>query len=239
MALNRSRRLIVTLDGPAGAGKSSLAKRLARRLELIYLESGALYRAIGLLAGRQGGNLSSPQWLQDFLTTFDLTIRPGVNGLDLASNGENLATAIREPHVSQAASQVAMLRPVRRWVQARLGEIAEAGGVIAEGRDMGSRVFPEAEVKIFLTAALEVRAHRRWLELQAQGKIQDEKVVRQEMSVRDQRDQEREEDPLRIPDGAQVIDNSRYSMDQVEEICFNLIQAYTKTGFRPEVEGPG
>jgi cytidylate kinase len=226
LPLNRSRRLIVTLDGPAGAGKSSLAKRLARRLDLIYLESGALYRAIGLLAERRQGDLLSPLWLSNFLATFEINISPGVNGLNLTTNGENISNAIRDPQVSQAASQVATLRPVRQWVQARLGELARPGGVIAEGRDMGTRVFPEAEVKIFLTAALEVRAHRRWLELKAQGKILDEKVVCQDMSLRDQRDQEREEDPLRIPMGAQVIDNTIYNMDQVEEICLSLIQPF-------------
>jgi cytidylate kinase len=226
LPLNRSRRLIVTLDGPAGAGKSSLAKRLARRLDLIYLESGALYRAIGLLAERRQGDLLSPLWLSNFLATFEINISPGVNGLNLTTNGENISNAIRDPQISQAASQVATLRPVRQWVQARLGELAKPGGVIAEGRDMGTRVFPEAEVKIFLTAALEVRAHRRWLELKAQGKILDEKVVCQDMSLRDQRDQEREEDPLRIPMGAQVIDNTIYNMDQVEEICLSLIQPF-------------
>jgi CMP/dCMP kinase len=226
LPLNRSRRLIVTLDGPAGAGKSSLAKRLARRLDLIYLESGALYRAIGLMAERRQGDLLSPLWLSNFLATFEIKISPGVNGLNLTTNGENISNAIRDPQVSQAASQVATLRPVRQWVQARLCELAKPGGVIAEGRDMGTRVFPEAEVKIFLTAALEVRARRRWLELKVQGKILDEKVVRQDMSLRDQRDQEREEDPLRVPMGAQVIDNTIYNMDQVEEICLTLIQPF-------------
>ena len=91
---------------------------------------------------------------------------------------------------------------------------------------MGTRVFPEAEVKIFLMASLEVRAHRRWLELHAQGKILDENVVRQDMVLRDQRDQERQEDPLRIPIGAQVIDSTTYDLDQVEEICLNLIQPF-------------
>ncbi len=226
MPLNQSRRLIVTLDGPAGAGKSSLAKRLALRLDLIYLESGALYRAVGLMAERQQGNLLSPEWLSNFLATFQLQISPGVNGLNLTTDGENISNAIREPQIGQAASLVATLRPVRQWVQARLGELAKAGGVVAEGRDMGTRVFPEAEVKIFLMASLEARAHRRWLELHAQGKILDENVVRQDMVLRDQRDQERQEDPLRIPMGAQVIDCTTYDLDQVEEICLNMIQPF-------------
>jgi CMP/dCMP kinase len=225
---DQGRRLIVTLDGPAGAGKSSLAKRLARRLDLLYLESGAFYRAVALLAQRQHGDLLNSQWLDSFLKTFQLRIRisPGINGLKLAFDGKDISAAIREPQVSQGASLVATIRPVRQWVKDRLGDLARTGGVIAEGRDMGTKVFPEAEVKIFLKASLEVRAHRRWLELRAQGKNLAEAAVCQDMALRDQRDQERQEDPLRVPLGAQVIDSTTYNLDQVEEICLGLIQPY-------------
>ena len=226
MPPDQVRRLIVTLDGPAGAGKSSLAKRLARRLDLLYLESGAFYRAVALMAQRQQGDLLNAQWLDSFLKTFQLRISPDIDGLKLAFDGQDISAAIREPQVSQGASLVATIRPVRQWVKDRLGDLARAGGVIAEGRDMGTRVFPEAEVKIFLAASLEVRAHRRWLELQAQGKNLDESIVCQDMALRDQRDQERQEDPLRVPLGAQVIDSTTYNLDQVEEICLGLIQPY-------------
>ena len=226
MRPNQSRRLIVTLDGPAGAGKSSVAKRLARRLNLLYLESGAFYRAVALMADRHQGDLLSPQWLTDFLDTFQLLISPGVDGLRLEAGGQDITTAIREPKVSQGASLVATLRPVRQWVMGRLRQLAEPGGVIAEGRDMGTRVFPEAEVKIFLEASLKVRAHRRWLELQNPGKPLDENAVCQDMAVRDQRDRERQEDPLRVPVGAHCIDSSAFDLDRVEEICFHLIQPY-------------
>jgi cytidylate kinase len=221
-----SRRVIVTLDGPAGAGKSSLAKRLARRLNLLYLESGAFYRAVALMAGRQRGDLLSPQWLTDFLTTFQLRFSPLGDSFLLAMDGQDITNAIREPQVSHGASLVATIRPVRQWVQTRLRELANSGGVIAEGRDMGTRVFPEAEVKIFLEASLEVRAHRRWLELQTQGKTLDEGIVRQDMALRDQRDRERQEDPLQVPVGAKLIDSSTCDLDQVEEICFHLIQPF-------------
>jgi CMP/dCMP kinase len=221
-----ARRVIVTLDGPAGAGKSSLAKRLAQRLDLLYLDSGAFYRAVALMAGRQQGDLLSPQWLSNFLATLQLRISRGGNGLALSTDGEDISLAIREPQVSQGASLVATVGIVRQWVRARLIELAAAGGVLAEGRDMGTRVFPQAELKIFLEASLEVRAHRRWLELQAQGKTLDEDVVRQDMEARDRRDRERQEDPLRVPAGARVIDSTAYNLDQVEEICFRLIQPY-------------
>ena len=121
---------------------------------------------MALLADRHQGDLLSPQWLTDFLDTFQLLISPGVDGLRLEADGQDITTAIREPKVSQGASLVATLRPVRQWVMGRLRQLAEPGGVIAEGHDTGTRVFPEAEVKIFLEASLKVRAHRRWLELQ-------------------------------------------------------------------------
>jgi len=203
-----------------------VAKRLARRLGLLYLESGAFYRAVALMADRHQGDLLSSQWLTDFLASFQLRVIPGVDGLRLAVAGKDITTAIREPQVSQGASVVATLRPVRQWVQVRLQQLAEPGGVIAEGRDMGTRVFPEAEVKIFLEASLQVRAHRRWLELQAQGKTLDETTVYQDMALRDQRDRERREDPLRVPAGAHCLDSTAYDLDRVEEICFHLIQPY-------------
>ena len=111
---------MVTLDGPAGAGKSSLAKRLARRLNLLYLESGAFYRAVALMAGRQQGDLLSSQWLGQFLETFQLQVYPGADGLIIMTDGQDISLAIREPQVSQGASLVATLRPVRQWVQASL-----------------------------------------------------------------------------------------------------------------------
>jgi CMP/dCMP kinase len=223
---NCSRRVLVTLDGPAGAGKSSLAKRLARRLDLLYLESGAFYRAVALLAGQQQGDLLNPKWLSEFLESFQLRVLPGADGLTIMADGQDITQAIREPQVSQGASLVATQRPVRQWVRATLQELAAPGGVIAEGRDMGTKVFPQAEVKIFLDASLQVRAQRRWLELQAQGKPVDEMVVRADMALRDQRDRERQEDPLRVPEGAHCIDSTVYDLEQVEEICVHLIQPY-------------
>lgn len=221
-----ARPLVVTLDGPAGSGKSSLAKRLARRAELLYLESGAFYRAVALMAASRQGDLLSAPWLTEFLAKFELQVTPGENGLTFYTDGRNITAALRDPEVSQSASLVATLRPVRQWTLVRLRELAEAGRVIAEGRDMGTRVFPDAPVKIYLDATLAVRARRRWLELQAQGKNLAERAVREDMAQRDRRDQERREDPLRIPDGAHCLDSTAFDLDQMEEICFSLIQPY-------------
>lgn len=227
MPTEPSRRVIVTLDGPAGSGKSSLAKRLARRFDLLYLESGAFYRVVALVAAQEQGDLLSPEWLSRFLETFQLQVAPGANGLALAVDGRDLTRAIRTPAVSEGASRVATVRPVRQWVFGTLRRLAADGGVIAEGRDMGSRVFPEAEVKIYLDASLEVRAHRRWLELQAQGESLDEDTVGQDLANRDRRDRERREDPLRVPPGAHILDSTAYDLEQMEEICFGLIQPHT------------
>lgn len=227
MPTSPSRRVLVTLDGPAGAGKSSLAKRLARRLDLLYLESGAFYRAVALLAHQQQGELSSSTWLSQFLPTLQFQVVPGADGMAILVAGQDISRAIREPHVSRGASVVATLRPVRLWVKATLRDLAAAGGVIAEGRDMGTNVFPEADVKIYLDASLEVRAHRRWLELQAQGRFQEEELVREDMAQRDRRDRERQEDPLRVPEGAHWLDSTCFDLDQVEEICYHLIKPYS------------
>ncbi|MBM4287212.1 MAG: (d)CMP kinase [Deltaproteobacteria bacterium] len=226
MPINHPRGAIVTLDGPAGAGKSTLAKKLAQRLNLLYLESGAFYRAVALEAHRRSGELLSSEWLTTFLADFELQVSPGSQGLKLAVNGRDITAAIREPAVSEGASLVATLRPVRQWVLARLRQLAAPGRVIAEGRDMGTRVFPEAEVKIFLEADLKVRARRRWLELQAQGKTIHLDTVYHDMALRDQRDRERREDPLQVPEGAYRLDNTGYDPEQVVEICITVIEPY-------------
>lgn len=226
MATDCRSRLIVTVDGPAGSGKSTLAKRLARRADLRYLESGAFYRAAAWLATRAQGDLTDPDWMAALLTAHPLQVTAGRDRFYLAIAGRDLTADLRLPHIGQNASVVAMLRPVRRWVLDNLWALGAEGGLVAEGRDMGSRVFPEAPVKIFLDASLAVRAHRRWLELQAQGNNFSEEEVRQDMAQRDRRDRERQEDPLRVPAGAHCIDTTTYEPDQVEEICFQLIQPY-------------
>lgn len=226
MATDPRRRVIVTVDGPAGSGKSTLAKRLARRANLHYLESGAFYRAAAWLATRAQGDLTDPEWLAVLLAANSLQVRPKNDGFYLAVAGRDITQDLRQPQISQNASVVATLRPVRQWVLGNLRALGAKGGLVAEGRDMGSRVFPEAEVKIYLDASLAVRAHRRWLELQAQGHNISEDEVRLDLAQRDQRDQERQEDPLRVPEGAHCLDSTAYDPEQMEEICFRLIQPY-------------
>ncbi|MFP3867973.1 MAG: (d)CMP kinase [Desulfobacteraceae bacterium] len=218
------RRLIITIDGPAGAGKSTVGKRLAQWLEYLYLDSGALYRAIALAAGRQHRNLDDAQVLEAFLDAVDLRVTTGPEGLRLWSQGQEITQAIRQPWVGQAASRVATLIPVRQWIGARLREWGKNGGIVTEGRDMGTMVFPHAEVKIYLDADPEVRAQRRRQELEDQGRDISPDQVRADLAARDQRDRQRQEGPLCIPPGAQVIDSTNLSLEEVVNACQKLIR---------------
>jgi cytidylate kinase len=226
MAAKLKRQVLITMDGPAGSGKSTLARRLARQCQLRYLESGAFYRAAAWLALQAGADLADPQRLAALLAAAPLQVQPTAETHRLHVNGRDITEELRQPAVGQAASLVATLRPVRQWVLAHLRTLGANGGCIAEGRDMGSRVFPEADVKIYLDASLAVRAHRRWLELQQQGVAVSEETVRQDMAQRDQRDRERQEDPLQVPPGAHYLDSSDYSLEEMAAICLHLIRPY-------------
>ncbi len=155
-----------------------------------------------------------------------MSVQASPQGLKLSANGQDLTPLLRQPLVSENASRVAVIAEVRHWVRQRLREIAARGGLIAEGRDMGTRVFPEAQVKIFLEASLEARAQRRWLELQAQGHRISQAEVRELIAARDQRDRDRQLDPLTPAPEAHVIDSTAYNPDQVEELCYQLISAH-------------
>ncbi len=226
MSADPGRRLIVTVDGPAGSGKSTLARRLARRAGLRYLESGAFYRAAAWLVQQDGAAVGDPERLAVLLAAGSVQVTAGPDGFLLSVAGQDITGELRRPEITRLASQVAMLRPVRQWVLGHLRALATQGGLVAEGRDMGTRVFPDAEVKIFLDASLAERAHRRWLELQAQGQAVTEAQVREDLAQRDQRDRERAEDPLRVPAGAHRLDSTNYGPAEMEEICFRLIQPF-------------
>jgi len=218
------RRAIITIDGPAGSGKSTLGRRLAQTLGYLYLDSGALYRAVAWQSGQVKVDVGDPQSLAAFLAAFEPRVEASANGFRVFVNGRELTSELRTPETSQASSLVAARPKVREWVNRHLRELARDGGVVAEGRDLGAAVFPQAEVKFYLDARLDVRAARRRREWQHQGGAPGMEGVKSELAQRDRQDETRAASPLTIPAGATVIDTSDLDADQVLATCLSRIR---------------
>ncbi len=219
----RPKGLLITIDGPAGAGKSTIARALAKELGYLYLDTGAMYRAVALAAQRKG-LLGEEEAISRLCEELSLELRPGEAGLSVFLNGEDVSQEIRTPEIDRLSSIVASIPGVRRCLQRRQRALGEAGGVVAEGRDMGSHVFPDADLKFFLTANPEVRASRRYEELRAKGQEISLEEVLAEVLARDRRDQEREIAPLVVPEGAIIIDTSDLSREEVLSLLLERVR---------------
>ncbi len=207
---------MITIDGPAGVGKSTVAKCLAARLGYVYLDTGALYRAIAWKVQQEQLDPNNLAHIQALLARTDLRLMLSENGLSILVDGQAInQEVIRTPGISQLASCIAAIQSVRDWLLPIQRKVVGEVGIIAEGRDMGTRVFPSADVKFFLDAELEVRAIRRQRELGQQGKAIDLKTVRNDIAVRDDRDRTRKIDPLCPAPEAIMIDTSRQSVKEV------------------------
>jgi CMP/dCMP kinase len=204
---------VVAIDGPAGAGKSTVAKALARRLGYTFLDSGALYRAGAWAARRQGIDWSDSRGLGRLIRGLDIRFEGEANRITV--NGEDVTEEIRRPDMSDGASQVSAFAEVREGLLTLQRRIGSRGRIVAEGRDMGTVVFPDARAKFFLTAPIEERARRRTLELAARGQPEEFQQVLTEMRQRDQRDSTRAVAPLRRADDAIEIDSGHLSPDEV------------------------
>lgn len=200
--------LIIAIDGPSAAGKSTLAKRLAKDLGYTYLDTGAMYRALALKVLRERIEISNDGNLGELIgrTTIDLVEAGGK--LKVLLDGEDVSEAIRTPEVSQMASKASALRAVRQWMLRLQRALGERGNVVAEGRDIGTVVFPNAEVKIYLEASLQERARRRVEELRKAGQEVGLDETLREMGERDKRDSERDLAPLRKATDAIAIDST-------------------------------
>ncbi len=221
------KRVIVAIDGPAGAGKSTVAKRVAARLGYVYINSGAMYRAIALWALRLGTDLTDMHRLEQLAKEARITLSSN-GGVQL--NSEDVTDAIREPAVSEAASKVSTVPGVRRALLGLQRAIAEESSVVMEGRDIGSVVFPSAQVKIFLDADPAERARRRTDELRAAGGDGDMQTVAREMAERDGRDRKRAEAPLLQAPDAELVDSTGLTLEQVEEAVLKIVRARTSNG---------
>jgi cytidylate kinase len=218
-------RLIITLDGPAGAGKSTVAQRLARELDYLYVNSGALYRGIAWQMGRLGLDLQDAAALHEFLQGFQPLVAADAQGFHLVIDGVEVREELQAPVVSHGASQVARQPEVRQWVKVHLRRLARDGGVVTEGRDQGTVVFPQAQCKFYLDAALEIRAQRRRQDWQQDGAPPSLEEIMAAIAARDEADASRDEAPLKAPPDAVVIDTSHLDIGQVVQQCLARIKA--------------
>jgi len=215
--------VVVTVDGPAGAGKSSASRRLAERLQLLHVDTGAMYRAVALVAAERGVGLEDDGALGRLLEGLRFAFDLGRITVD----GRDVSEAIRRREVGELASRVSARPVVRRRLVALQRSLAASPGVVMEGRDIGTVVFPDASVKFFLTASPGERAHRRALELHATGQTVDEAALAAELARRDERDSTRAVAPLRPAADAIVLDTSTLSLDDVVAEMERVVRART------------
>lgn len=222
-----TKRVVIAIDGPAGAGKSTLAKRIASKLGYLYINTGALYRAVALWALRLGTGLDDMHRLGQLANEAQLELTADGHTI---LNGEDVTEAIREPAVSSAASKVSAVPEVRRALLGLQRDMAETTSVVMEGRDIGTVVFPSAEIKIFLDAEPGERARRRSTELLQSDPSVNPLQVDVEIQKRDRRDRERPEAPLMQAPDAQLVDTTGLSLDEVEETILRMIRAKISNG---------
>ena len=216
--------LIIAIDGPSAAGKSTLAKRLAKDLGFTYLDTGGMYRALALKVLREGIDIGNDGALTELIgrTAIDLVVTEGK--LKVLLDGEDVSHEIRTPEVSQMASKASTLEVVRRWMLVLQRGFGRRGNVVAEGRDIGTVVFPDAEVKIYLDASAQERARRRVEELRQAGRQVSLDETLREMWERDKRDSERDLAPLRKADDAIAIDSTSVDAEALAQRVMQQIR---------------
>lgn len=215
--------VIVAIDGPAGAGKSTIARHLARHFGLLNLETGAMYRAFALKALRAGLALNKVEDLQQLAAETNILLEPGDDENRVLLDGEDVTGLVRNHMVTDAASRVSVFPAIRAWMVSLQQQMGKRGGVVMEGRDIGTVVFPNAQVKIFLDAAPEVRGMRRFDQMGPEKAAEAEEVIR-ELRARDERDRNRTESPLRAADDAVLLDSTNMTLDEVVKAAEKIVE---------------
>lgn len=218
-----NRQISVAIDGPAGAGKSSISKVVAKKLGYLYIDTGAMYRGITWALLNAGISIDDVDAVEAALSKIQLELRVEETGLSVWVNGTDVSQDIRTQYVTSHVSQVAAQKAVRTKLVEMQRHMASAGGVILDGRDIGSVVLPNAELKVYLTASVETRGHRRWLELKDSENISLEEVCRT-VAERDAMDMNRKESPLVCVDDAVVVETDHLSIEETVQTLVDLIR---------------
>src|SRR6185312_2097803 len=220
-------RPVIAIDGPAGAGKSTLAAHLARKFGFLNLETGAMYRALALKAIEHDLPFDDEAVLMDLAQYTRVTLEPQAEGNRVFLDGVDVSRRVRDTDVTEAASKVSVHPALRAWMVMQQRKLGERGGVVMEGRDIGTAVFPDAEVKIFLDAAPEVRGNRRFRQRGPEGKVTEESVLK-ELRERDARDRNRAESPLRPAADAVILDSTAMTLDEVLAAAESIVRSHVE-----------
>jgi cytidylate kinase len=224
-------RPVIAIDGPAGAGKSTLAAHLARKFGFLNLETGAMYRALALKAIENDIAFEDEAALMDLAHYTRLALEPQTDGNRVFLDGVDVSRRVRDTDVTEAASKVSVHPALRAWMVTQQRKLGERGGVVMEGRDIGTAVFPDAEVKIFLDAAPEVRGNRRYRQRgpAPESKVTEESVLK-ELRERDARDRNRAQSPLRPAEDAVILDSTTMTLDDVLAAAEAVVRSHVEAG---------
>lgn len=219
------RKPIIAIDGPAGAGKSTVAKLVAEKLGFVYIDTGAMYRAVAWKTMREQIPISDQRKISALANKIDISFQRNDSEQRVLVDGEDVTDSIRTPEATRLSSPISTIRGVRKRLVEMQRRMGESGGIVMEGRDIGTVVFPDAEVKVFLTASVTERARRRTEQLRAMGTQVDEAQIAEEIRDRDLRDSSRARAPLRQAPGAHLIETDSLSAEEVADAILTIHHA--------------
>ena len=219
-----TKKIAIAIDGPAGAGKSSISKVVANKLGYLYIDTGAMYRGVTWAVLDSHVDVNDQKEVEALLPSLDLTLEPTASACKVFVKGQDVTNLIRQQQINENVSTIASYKGVREYLVERQQAMAAIGGVILDGRDIGSVVLPDAELKIYLTASVDARAKRRWLEVQGTSNEQPLEDIKKNVESRDEMDKNRDESPLVCVEDAIIVDSSNMTFDETVEHILHLVQ---------------